>query len=164
LSDVGIVGKGLRIFGANGATGIIGSFGTAETDGATRRRVRRNGATLAENCERRFMSLKVYINGSLVDREDAKVSVFDHGFLFGDGIFEGLRCYNGKIFRLKQHIDRLWDSAKTLDIQIPITKEEMSAAMYQTLEANGFTVLEVEGHLGTDKETSDRICFLAQKR
>ena len=88
------------------------------------------------------MSLKVYINGRLVDREDAKVSVFDHGFLFGDGIFEGLRCYNGKIFRLKQHIDRLWDSAKTLDIQIPVTKEEMSAAMYQTLEANGFTGAE----------------------
>lgn len=103
------------------------------------------------------MSLKVYINGRLVDREDAKVSVFDHGFLFGDGIFEGLRCYNGKIFRLKQHIDRLWDSAKTLDIQIPVTKDEMSAAMYQTLEANGFTdayirliVTRGEGTLGLD--------------
>lgn len=108
-------------------------------------------------CERRFMSLKVYINGRLVDREDAKISVFDHGFLYGDGIFEGLRCYNGKVFRLKQHIERLWDSAKTLDIQIPVTKDEISAAIYQTIEANGFSdayirliVTRGEGTLGLD--------------
>ncbi len=103
------------------------------------------------------MSLKIYMNGKLVDREDAKVSVFDHGFLYGDGIFEGIRCYDGKVFRLKQHIDRLWDSAKTLDLKIPMTKEEMGAAIYQTIEANGFTdayirlvVSRGEGTLGLD--------------
>ena len=85
------------------------------------------------------MSLKIYLNGELVNQEDAKISVYDHGFLYGDGIFEGIRCYNGSIFRLKEHMDRLWDSAKTLHIEIPITKEEMGKAIYKTLEANNFT-------------------------
>ena len=58
------------------------------------------------------MSLKVYINGELVDKEDAKISVFDHGLLYGDGVFEGLRSYGGKVFRLEEHLVRLWNSAK----------------------------------------------------
>ncbi|MCA9267058.1 MAG: branched-chain amino acid aminotransferase, partial [Planctomycetales bacterium] len=60
------------------------------------------------------MSLQVYVGGKLVPQEDAKVSVFDHGFLYGDGVFEGLRCYGGKVFRLAEHLDRLWDSAKAI--------------------------------------------------
>ena len=103
------------------------------------------------------MSIKIYMNGQLVDREDAKVSVFDHGFLYGDGIFEGIRLYNGKVFRAKKHMDRLWDSAKTLDIKIPISKEEMLDAIYKTCQANNFTdayirliVTRGEGTLGLD--------------
>lgn len=117
------------------------------------------------------MSIKIYMNGQLVDREDAKVSVFDHGFLYGDGIFEGIRVYNGKIFRAKKHIDRLWDSAKTLDIKIPISKDEMKAAIYKTVEANGFVdayirlvVTRGEGTLGLDAHTcgTPNIIVIAQ--
>ncbi|MBR5626858.1 MAG: branched-chain-amino-acid transaminase [Thermoguttaceae bacterium] len=103
------------------------------------------------------MSLKVYVSGRLVDQEDAKVSVYDHGFLYGDGIFEGMRCYNGRVFRLKEHLDRLWDSAQTLWMKIPMTKEEMSAAIYETLKANNFVdayirlvVTRGRGTLGLD--------------
>ena len=74
------------------------------------------------------MSLQIYINGEFFDKDNAKISVFDHGLLYGDGVFEGLRCYNGNVFRLEQHINRLWDSAKSLAIDIPMTKDEMIAA------------------------------------
>ncbi|NUQ65885.1 MAG: branched-chain-amino-acid transaminase [Pirellulales bacterium] len=83
------------------------------------------------------MSLKVYIGGKLYDKEDAKISVYDHGLLYGDGVFEGIRSYGGKVFRLKQHLDRLWDSAKAIWLAIPITKEEMADAIENTLKANG---------------------------
>ncbi len=68
---------------------------------------------------------KVYINGKFYPKEEAKISVFDHGFLYGDGVFEGIRAYNGRIFRLKEHIDRLYDSAKAIMLEIPVSKEEM---------------------------------------
>jgi len=83
------------------------------------------------------MSLKVYISGQLYDKEDAKISVYDHGLLYGDGVFEGIRSYAGKVFRLDRHLDRLWNSAKAIWLQIPITKEEMNAAIYDTLRVNG---------------------------
>lgn len=83
------------------------------------------------------MSLKVYINGQYYDKEDAKISVYDHGLLYGDGVFEGIRSYGGKIFRLKEHLDRLWDSAKAIWLTIPITKEEMAKAIEETLRING---------------------------
>ncbi len=70
------------------------------------------------------MSLKVYINGKFVDKEQACVSVFDHGFLFGDGIFEGMRSYGGKVFRLDEHLRRLWDSAKSIWLEIPISRRK----------------------------------------
>ena len=99
------------------------------------------------------MSQKIYMNGQLVDKEDAKVSVFDHCFLYGDGIFEGIRCYNGTVFRMKEHMDRLWDSAKTVHITMPITKEEMAQAIYDTLKANdmdnGYIRLVVTRGIGT---------------
>ncbi|ADL12593.1 branched-chain-amino-acid transaminase [Acetohalobium arabaticum] len=82
------------------------------------------------------MSQKVYLNGELVEKDEAKVSVWDHGFLYGDGIFEGIRAYNGRIFRFKQHIDRLYESAKAIMLDIPLTKEEMEEAVIETIQAN----------------------------
>ena len=82
-------------------------------------------------------SLKVYIDGKLYDKEDAKISVYDHGLLYGDGVFEGIRSYGGKVFRLEQHLDRLWDSAKAIWLTIPISKQEMAQAVVDTLKANG---------------------------
>ncbi|MDR4498454.1 MAG: branched-chain-amino-acid transaminase [Candidatus Scalindua sp.] len=82
------------------------------------------------------MELKVYINGKLYPKEDAKVSVFDHGLLYGDGVFEGIRCYNGHIFKFTEHIDRLYNSAKAIALKIPMTKSELKDAVKSTLEAN----------------------------
>lgn len=85
------------------------------------------------------MGLKIYINGQILPQEDAKISVFDHGLLYGDGVFEGIRAYNGKIFTLDQHLDRLYDSAAAIALQIPLTKEEMAHAIKKTMEANNLT-------------------------
>lgn len=85
------------------------------------------------------MGLKIYLNGQILPQEDAKISVFDHGLLYGDGVFEGIRAYNGKIFMLQQHMDRLYDSAKAIALKIPITKEEMAEAMEKTMAANNMT-------------------------
>ena len=82
------------------------------------------------------MELKVYINGKLYPKEDAKVSVFDHGLLYGDGVFEGIRCYNGHIFKFTEHIDRLYNSAKAIALKIPMTKDKLKDAVKTTLEAN----------------------------
>ncbi|MDO4551085.1 MAG: branched-chain-amino-acid transaminase [Planctomycetia bacterium] len=82
------------------------------------------------------MSYKVYINGEYFDKENATVNVYDHGLLYGDGVFEGMRSYNGKVFRMEQHMDRLWFSAKAIALKIPGTKEEMAQAVNQTLAIN----------------------------
>jgi len=82
------------------------------------------------------MPLKVYVNGTLYDKEDAKISVYDHGLLYGDGVFEGIRSYGGKVFRLAEHLDRLWDSAKAIWLEIPITKKQMTQAIEDTLAEN----------------------------
>ena len=81
--------------------------------------------------------MKVYINGELLEKEEAKISVFDHGLLYGDGVFEGIRSYGGTVFRLSEHLDRLYYSAKALLLEIPIGKEEMAKAVEDTLAANG---------------------------
>lgn len=83
------------------------------------------------------MSFKVFIDGRLYDKEDAKVSVYDHGLLYGDGVFEGLRSYSGKVFRLQEHLDRLWDSAKAIWLEIPMTREAMAKSVQETLAVNG---------------------------
>jgi branched-chain amino acid aminotransferase len=83
------------------------------------------------------MTLKIYISGKYYDKESAKVSVYDHGFLYGDGVFEGMRSYGGKVFRLKAHLDRLWASAKAIWLKIPISQEEMAKAVNDTLATNG---------------------------
>jgi len=80
--------------------------------------------------------LVVYINGNFYPESEAKISVFDHGFLYGDGVFEGIRAYNGRIFRLKEHIDRLFESAKTIGLTIPMSKEPMMEACAETLRRN----------------------------
>jgi len=78
----------------------------------------------------------VYINGRLVPREEAVISVFDHGLLYGDGVFEGIRAYSGRIFKLDEHIDRLYNSARAITLEIPMTKEEMKRAVVETCRAN----------------------------
>ncbi len=103
------------------------------------------------------MPLKVYIDGTLYDKEDAKISVFDHGLLYGDGVFEGIRSYGGKVFRLEAHLDRLWNSAKAIRLTIPTGKEQLAEAIQQTLAANHITdgyirvvVTRGSGSLGLD--------------
>ena len=85
------------------------------------------------------MGLKIYLNGELVDEAQAKVSVFDHGLLYGDGVFEGIRAYNGKIFREDEHIKRLYSSAKAIMLEIPLAPEEFKKAMHDTMAANDLT-------------------------
>jgi len=82
-------------------------------------------------------SMLIYLDGRLVPKEEATVSVFDHGFLYGDGVFEGIRVYDGNVFRLKEHMDRLYESAKTIALEIPLTPDEMARATLDTIAANG---------------------------
>ena len=82
------------------------------------------------------MSRQIYLNGEIVPEEEAKISVFDHGYLYGDGIFEGIRAYNGRVFKLKEHIDRLYRSAKTLMLKMPLKPDEMKEAILETIRAN----------------------------
>ncbi|KXS50501.1 branched-chain-amino-acid transaminase [Halanaerobium congolense] len=103
------------------------------------------------------MSRNIYLNGEIVPEAQAKISVFDHGFLYGDGIFEGIRAYNGRVFMLDQHIKRLYQSAKTIMLDIPLTKKEMEAAILKTIRANELSdayirvvVSRGEGDLGLD--------------
>ncbi len=81
--------------------------------------------------------LLVYVNGEFVPESEAKISVFDHGFLYGDGVFEGIRAYNGRVFKLKEHIDRMYDCAKVIKLKIPLTKQEFMDAILETLRKNG---------------------------
>ena len=99
------------------------------------------------------MALKVYINGTLYDKQDATISVYDHGLLYGDGVFEGLRSYAGKVFRLREHLDRLWKSAEAIELTIPMSPQEMENAVNGTLAANaindGYIRLVVTRGVGT---------------
>jgi len=101
--------------------------------------------------------MKIYIDGKYYGRADARVSVFDHGLLYGDGVFEGLRIYNGNVFRLKEHINRLYQSAKAIFLEIPVKKDEMESAVMDIVKMNaekdGYVRLIVtrgEGPLGID--------------
>jgi len=80
--------------------------------------------------------LQIYIDGNFYPKSEAKVSVYDHGFLYGDGVFEGIRAYNGVVFKLKEHIDRLYRSAHAIMLNIPIAKQEMLQAVIDTLRKN----------------------------
>lgn len=79
----------------------------------------------------------IYLDGQFLPEAEAKVSVFDHGLLYGDGVFEGIRFYNGRVFRLEEHLDRLWDSARSICLEIPMSKEEMTKALLETIRRNG---------------------------
>ncbi len=82
------------------------------------------------------MNLKIYIDGNFHDQAEAKISIFDHGLLYGDGVFEGIRFYNDRVFRLDEHIDRLWDSALAIALDIPMSKSELVAATLETIRQN----------------------------
>jgi len=105
----------------------------------------------------------IYLNGKILDRNDAKVSVYDHGFLYGDGVFEGIRCYNGRVFKLTEHVDRMFESAHTMRLEIPMSREQMAKAIQDTVTANnkrdGYirpVVTRGAGTLGLDsRKTSD---------
>jgi branched-chain amino acid aminotransferase len=81
--------------------------------------------------------MKIYLDGKFVAAADAKISVFDHGLLYGDGIFEGIRLYQGNVFRLEEHLERLWYSAKAILLNIPISRPEMAAAVCEACRQNG---------------------------
>ncbi len=78
----------------------------------------------------------IYIDGHYYEKDEAKISVFDHGYLYGDGIFEGIRFYNGRVFKCEEHIDRLYMAAKAIFMEIPLSKEEMTAALLETIRKN----------------------------
>src|SRR5712691_680964 len=79
---------------------------------------------------------KMYIHGKFYSEANAKISVFDHGLLYGDGIFEGIRFYNGRVFRLEEHLNRLWDSARSICLEIPMTMRDMTEAVLETIRQN----------------------------
>ncbi|MBI3410040.1 MAG: branched-chain-amino-acid transaminase [Planctomycetes bacterium] len=109
------------------------------------------------------MTPKVYVNGKFFDKPDAKISVYDHGLLYGDGVFEGIRIYEGKVFRLKEHVDRLFESARAIKLEIPLSRSQMMEAIQSTVNANnkknGYirpVVTRGAGTLGLDpRKTTD---------
>src|SRR5438876_5960616 len=115
---------------------------------------------------------KIYIDGKFYSEANAKVSVFDHGLLYGDGIFEGIRFYNGRVFRLEEHLARLWDSARSICLEIPMSMPEMTEALLETVRQNdlrdGYIRLLVTrgvGNLGLNPEqckTPSVIIIVAQ--
>ena len=113
------------------------------------------------------MSTKVWINGQLFDKLDAKVSVYDHGLLYGDGVFEGIRIYSGKVFKHAEHINRLYESAKAIALTIPLTPSEMTKAVEDTVAANkkvdGYIRLIVTrgaGNLGLDPRKCEPVVIV----
>lgn len=112
--------------------------------------------------------MKIWLDGQFYEKDQAKVSVFDHGLLYGDGIFEGIRVYNGCVFRLKHHIDRLWEGAKVILLNISMTKEEMIEAVKATVRENNLrdayirlVVTRGVGDLGLDpKKCSKPTIFI----
>lgn len=107
--------------------------------------------------------VKVWIDGKLYAKEDARISVFDHCLLYGDGVFEGIRIYGGCIFRLKEHLERLWSSARYIDLTIPLSVDEMRQAVVDTVRANelrdGYIRLVItrgEGDLGLNPRLCPR--------
>lgn len=124
--------------------------------------------------------MKIYINGKFYGEESAKISVFDHGLLYGDGVFEGIRSYSRRVFKLKEHIDRLFESAQSIMLKIPMSREQLIKATVDTLKANKLDnayirliVTRGEGDLGLDPRKcykgatiiiiADRIALYPQK-
>lgn len=92
--------------------------------------------TAAAGGQKAAKESKIYIDGKFFAEQDAKVSVFDHGLLYGDGIFEGIRFYNGRVFRLEQHLERLWDSARSICLEIPMSMPAMTEAVLESIRQN----------------------------
>ena len=86
--------------------------------------------------DRQKIKMKIYLDGEFVPEEEARISVFDHGLLYGDGVFEGIRAYNGYVFKLEEHLGRLYASAKAILLEIPLTKDQFREAILQTLRIN----------------------------
>ena len=111
------------------------------------------GLSLTIQRKEQEQNMKIFMNDKLVPERDAKVSVFDHGLLYGDGVFEGIRVYNGGIFALEEHVDRLFDSAKAIALKMPISKKAMMEAVAKTCKANkcynGYVRLVVTRGVGT---------------
>ena len=105
--------------------------------------------------------MKIHIDGQLLDEADAKISVFDHGLLYGDGVFEGIRLYHGRVFKLEEHMDRLYDSARVICLDIPVSKEQMTTDLLATIRANdlrdGYVRLVVTRGVG-DLGINPRLC------
>ena len=119
------------------------------------------------------MSLIVYMNGQFVKEEDAKVSIWDHGYLYGDGIFEGIRAYNGRLFRLREHLVRLYRSARSLKLPVPLEIEDMEKAVIETCRKNNLKDAYIRlivsrgvGDLGIDIrkcKSGSQVCIIADK-
>lgn len=118
------------------------------------------------------MYMLIYIDGEFLPKAEAKVSVFDHGLLYGDGVFEGIRSYNGRVFKLDEHLERLYDSAKSIMLQIPIPIETMKEKVLETLRLNHLTEAYIRlivtrgvGDLGLDPDKCPKptIIIIADK-
>ncbi|MDD5165850.1 MAG: branched-chain-amino-acid transaminase [Candidatus Omnitrophica bacterium] len=117
--------------------------------------------------------MKIYINGKFYEKSEAKISVFDHGLLYGDGVFEGIRSYNRLVFKLKEHIDRLYESAHSIMLKIPLSKKEFIEAIANTLKENKLEdaymrviVTRGEGDLGLDPrkcKSKESVIIIADK-
>jgi len=92
--------------------------------------------TRSNSSSRKTKEATIYLDGKFVPEADAKVSVFDHGLLYGDGVFEGIRFYNGRVFRLEEHLERLWDSGRSICLEIPMSRAEMTKALLETIRRN----------------------------
>lgn len=118
------------------------------------------------------MSLQIYISGTYYAKEDAKISVYDHGLLYGDGVFEGMRSYGGRVFRMDAHLERLWHSAKAIWLEIPLAPAEMAEAVNETLRRNELQdayirliVTRGAGTLGLDpnRTSNPQVIIIADK-
>ncbi len=118
--------------------------------------------------------MQIYVDGAYYDREHAKISVFDHGLLYGDGVFEGIRVYEGCLFRLHRHLDRLYESARAIALEIPMPPDAMTGVVVETVRRNGrrnayvrLVVTRGEGDLGVDPANCKRatvICIVDEVR
>ena len=113
--------------------------------------------------------MHIFINGKFYDEKDANISIFDHGFLYGDGIFETLRAYNGKVFKIGEHLERLFHSAKLVKLQIPLTKRQLKAAIISTIKKNKLkeayirlTISRGKGNLGYATSLNPNIIIIAK--
>ena len=113
------------------------------------------------------MALKIWLDDKLVDEDQAKISVFDHGFLYGDGVFEGIRVYNGRIFEFKAHLKRLYESAKVINLDMPMDFDTLCDAVTRTVSANNITdgyirliISRGVGNLGLNPYQSKKACVI----